>query len=175
MEMQLPDRQPLVERPDMPKGYGIASPQAGRMLEWAWVLDQLEKSHNYWISSNGTDGRPHSMPVWGVRLDNSVYFSTDRASRKARNLAADARVNLHLESGDEVVIIEGLAEEVSDRDTLSRMANAYNHKYLGMNYDADGLSSQFTVTYSVRPLRVLAWLEKDFPNTATRWRFDQGT
>ena len=29
-----------------------------------------------------------------------------------------------------------------------------------------------SVMYSVRPRTVLAWTEKDFPNNATRWKFN---
>jgi hypothetical protein len=31
------------------------------------------------------------------------------------------------------------------------------------------------MVYFVRPRVVLAWTEKDFPNNATRWRFDVGS
>lgn len=58
------------------------------------------------------------MPVWGIWLGGAVYFGTDRRSRKAKNLAANPSLVIHLESGDDAVILEGAAEEVDDRGLI---------------------------------------------------------
>jgi len=59
------------------------------------------------------DGLPHAVPVWGVWVDGALYFGTDRRSRKARNLATNQGAVVHLESGDDAVILEGFAEEIT--------------------------------------------------------------
>src|SRR4051794_40830493 len=97
---------PLPERPGMPEGYGISRESDG-LLPWSWAEERLEASHNYWIVTASPDGRPHAMPVWGVWTGGALYFATSRASRKGRNLAANPRLVVHLESGDEAVILEG--------------------------------------------------------------------
>ena len=84
------------------------------MLDWAWADERLAASRNYWIVTADADGRPRAAPVWGVWFDDAVVFGTSPASRKARNLARDPRVVINLESGDEVVILEGEVEH--DRD-----------------------------------------------------------
>jgi len=109
------------------------------------------------------------MPVWGVWLDERLLFSTSRASQKGRNLARDPRVVVHLESGDEVVILEGLAEEENDVGRLTRFADAYDAKY---HFRPD-IDDQENVTYAVLPQMAFGWLEKDFPGGATRWRFQR--
>ena len=74
---------------------------------------------------------------------------------------------VHLESGDEVVILEGVAEELTDTERLGQFADAYDAKY---RFRPD-IHDQANVTYVVRPQVVFGWLEKDFPGGATRWKF----
>jgi len=57
---------------------------------------------------------PHTRPVWGVWRDGGFWFSTGSQAR--RNLEANAAITVHLESGEEVVIVEGVAERVMDLD-----------------------------------------------------------
>jgi len=158
----------------MPKGYGIAETTDG-LLPWDWAVDQLQRSRNYWVCTTRADGLPHAMPVWGVWLDGALYFSTDRASAKGRNIERDPRVVVHLESGDEAVILEGTLEETADRALLARVIDAYAPKYnfrpeAESGDDGEGGSrDDSAVWYALRPRVVLGWTEKDFPNTATRW------
>jgi pyridoxine/pyridoxamine 5'-phosphate oxidase len=147
-------------------GYGIKDSATGYM-PWEHVEQQLRDSRNYWICSVGGDGRPHAMPVWGILLDGVVCFSTGGSSRKGRNLARDPHVSVHLESGDDVVIIEGVVEEMANDERFARFREAYQAKYA---FRPDW--SPDSPTYSVRPERIFAWLEKDFTGTATRWVFD---
>src|SRR5213593_3778350 len=65
--------------------------------------------------------------VWW--LDGALYFGTDRRSRKARNLATNQGTVIHLESGDDAVILEGVAEEMADRSVIGRIDAAYLAKY----------------------------------------------
>ncbi len=74
-----------------------------------------------------------------------------------------------LDSGDDVVILEGAAVKVdlSDRLTFKKLDAASRSKY-----KMPLMVVPESVVYSVRPRVVLAWTEKDFPNNATRWTFD---
>ncbi len=114
------------------------------------------------------------MPVWGIWLDETFYFSTSARSRKARNLAADARCVVCPEQANEAVILEGVAGEVTELSVLRRFVEAYNSKYQ-WNFSAEKLQSDGGV-YTVRPRVVFAFIENadDFPETATRWRFWDG-
>ena len=156
------------ERPEMPEGYGIHK-DVQDLIDWAWVETRLVESKNYWVCSTRADGRPHAMPVWGVWVAGSLYFATDRTSQKARNLAADPHISVHLESGDEVVILEGIIQEEQDRERLAHMATAYNQKYPGFSFDPFARSDD--VTFVLHPEKAMAWTEKSFPSDATRWRF----
>lgn len=151
----------------VPEAYGIPKDGSGaEILPWDEIEKWLVKSRNYWITSTHPDGRPHAIPVWGLWLDGAILFSTSRHSRKGRNLAERPDVIVHLESGDEVVILEGRVEDVSKTD-LGRYMDEYDKKY-GFRPDPPGDDD---VVYRLRPKVALTWLERDYPNTATRWAF----
>jgi pyridoxine/pyridoxamine 5'-phosphate oxidase len=135
------------------------------MLDWSWADARLSGSRNYWVASTTPDGRPSVVPVWAVWMDGAVHFGTDSRSLKARNLERDPRVAIHLESGDDVVILHGKVETFVLNDAV---ADAYNAKY---DYRPNPDETSAEGWYRLRPRRALAWLERDFPNTATRFDF----
>lgn len=164
--------EPRVDRPDIPAGYGISQSESG-LLTWRQVEEQLEQAHNYWVCTTRLDGRPHAIPVWGLWYEGRFYFGSDPESRKGRNLAANPAIIVHLESGDDTVIVEGEAARIVDAGLRKRLLPAYVEKYnLGATLDADtSAEDDASVYYVVNPQTVLAWQERDYPNTATRFRF----
>ena len=148
---------------DMPAGY-VPEGTKPNFLAWEWVTERLERSHNYWICSTRPDGRPHAAPVWGLWHDGVVIFSTDPSSRKAQNLAANPAVTIHLESGDEAIILEGNIEVIK---LNSGIDDAYNKKYKMRLSSFPGPVG----LYSLKPKKVMAWREKDFVTSATKWKF----
>jgi len=159
---------PAADRPWMP-GYGLLPADEGPgLLPWAWAEERLRDARNYWVSTADEHGHPHSMPVWAVWLDGAVYFSTGRRSRKARNLARWPECVVAPESGAEAVVVEGTAEEVDDRTTIGRVADAYLAKY------PMGFPEEEPV-FRVRPRVAFGLIEtaEQFSSTATRWRFPE--
>ncbi len=159
----------------MTEAYMIGATADGP-LAWDHVEERLEGSRNYWIVTTRRDSRPHAAPVWGVWVEGSLYFGTSRGSVKGRNLARRPDLVVHLESGDDVVILEGAVEEVSDRASFDAIDAAYRAKY-GMGVDQagdDGTGDDGAVWYVVRIEAAHAWLESDFLETANRWRFRVG-
>ncbi len=152
------------------EAYGVSTSSDGP-LAWGHAEKRLAGARNYWIATTRPDGRPHAAPVWGVWVEGGLYFGTGRSSVKGRNLAHSPVLVVHLESADDVVILEGEVEEVRDRDPFDAVDAAYRAKY-GMGVSEAG--DDGAVWYVVRPRKAHAWLENDFPNTATRWRFHVG-
>lgn len=152
--------------PQVPPLYGLRVPH--KFLPFSHAEERLSKSRNYWICTSRPDGRPHSIPVWGFWLEGVLYFGTARSSQKARNLADNPSVSIHLESGDDVVILEGKAVEanLADAPLRKKLDSASRSKY-----KMPLIIVPESVFYSVLPQVVLAWTEKDFPNNATRWEF----
>ncbi len=162
---------PVVDRPDMP-GYGIqAIGDGSSLIPWERVDKLLSKARNYWISTTRPDGRPHAVPVWGLWKEGAFYFGTGERSQKERNIRNNPWMVVHLESGDEVVIIEGWVERVVDPGLFASIAQAYSAKYDWS--PLEGLEGKLPEDpyYGMRPEIAFAWTEADFPATATRYRF----
>jgi hypothetical protein len=150
--------------PHMPSLYRMKSRK--EYLPWSHARERLTASRNYWICTVRPDGRPHSTPVWGFWMDDALYFGTGQTTRKARNLSHTPAVSVHLESGDDVIIVEGTTVEVSDKAIFKNIDAACRTKY-----NMPLVIIPESVLYCVRPRVVLAWKESDFPGTGTRWEF----
>jgi nitroimidazol reductase NimA-like FMN-containing flavoprotein (pyridoxamine 5'-phosphate oxidase superfamily) len=162
-----PDVQPKADRPFAP-GYGIVGPEDGKgLLPWTWVARKMNRSHTFWLATiHAAHGRPHVMPVWGVWLDDAFFLSTGRKSRKGQNLAANPACTVTNDDGEEAVIVEGQASQVEDAAALERIASDYKKKY---KMDPRGMGEPI---FMVRPKTVFGFIEKSFPKSATRWRFE---
>jgi PPOX class probable F420-dependent enzyme len=162
---------PRVSRPYMP-GYGIAAAaEGGGLLPWSWAAERLSTSRNYWVASVWPDGRPHAMPVWGMWDDAVLWFSSSAESRKARNLAADARCCVTTEDAADPVVVEGTAQIVTDPPLLQRLIDLMNAKY-GTDYKVDFLDPAQNAAIRVRPRRVFGLRSGDFTGSPTRWVFE---
>jgi hypothetical protein len=120
-------------RPRFPKGY-LDNPTA--LLPWSHVERRLNEARNYWLCTVRPDGRPHVIPKWAVWVEGRIYFDGSPGTRHARNIAANPHVSLHLESGDDVVIIEGVSREVGKPapGLAAQIARAYADKYAALGY-----------------------------------------
>lgn len=153
---------PVAERPYIAhKEYGIPDHTKG-LLEWASVAERFRSEPNYWITTTSDDGSPHARPTWGVFVDGSICFGGGPRTRWSRNLARDPRVSVHLESGEKVVIAEGVVDRITDPDDprLVAIDDAYEVKYK-MRHGPP--------IWLLRPAVVLAWTK--FPADTTRFRF----
>jgi hypothetical protein len=162
------------DRARMPEGYGVPKSDAG-LLPWSWAQERLEQALLYWVMTVRPDGRPHATPIWGAWVEDRFYFEGGPDTRRGRNLAANPAVGVHIERGDDVVIIEGMAEEITRPDPAlaARLVAAFGAKYEPKyNYRPDPALWDGGGLYVVRPRVVLAWGE--FPRTVTRWRFAGG-
>ena len=160
--------QPERGRPLLPKDYGVPDSDEGT-LPWSWAVERLERAVNYWFSTTRPDGRPHAMPAWAVWLDDAVYFDGSPETRRGKNLAQNPAIVIHLESGDEVVVLEGEAHLVGkpDRAFAERLAAALGAKY-GPKYVPEPDTWDQGGLYVMRPTVAFGWNE--FPTALTRWR-----
>jgi len=158
-------------------GYGIADAKGGRgLLPWRWAEERLQKGRTYFIATADPAGKPHVMPVWGVWFNNAFFFSTGDQSRKARNLSTNSQCSVATEIDFErrpnkgqikdTVVIEGMAEVITDSRTRKKFSAIYEDKYA---WDMEGFNEPI---YRVRPQLVFG-LTPEFNQTATRWKFDE--
>lgn len=163
---------PTAGRPELPEGYGLPDSVEG-LLEWSQVEARLREARHYWLGSVRPDGRPHAVPRWGVWLDGRFWYDGAPTTRHTRNVEANPAVTLTLESGTEVVIVEGESHATwAEPDGLGpRLSQAFA-KYADDGYSPghDSWSGEDGGGLRViTPHRVLAWFE--FPRDCTRFVF----
>lgn len=156
-------------RPAFAKEYGINQDEKN-LIPWEWVDEQMAQSRNYWITSVKPEGNPHAVPVWGVYVNHLLYFGSNKGAQKTKNLINNPNISVHLESGDEVVILEGTAKVITDKKAMEPIATAFKVKYPPFNPEPhfDDTMTLFVVL----PAKVFAWTEKDFVKDATCWWFE---
>lgn len=158
----------------------IATNGVSATTAWADAHRQLAEARHYWLTTVRPDGRPHVMPLFGVWLDDALYFTANPATRKARNLADDPRCAVAASSDDLDLILEGEARRVRDEPTVRRVAEAYASKYgwpltvrpdggFDAPYGAPSAGPPPYEPYRFVPL-VGFGLGLDEPFGATRWR-----
>ena len=129
--------------------YGSVSDQPS--LEWSWVQAQLDTAGTYWVVARAA--HPHPRPVWGV-WDQRVLFLSIGSPTIARQLESDPTITVHLDSGTDVVIIEG---RVSGSTVEPSVIERYNAKY-DWDYDV----AEYGPLTSISPATVMAWRSADW-------------
>ena len=158
--------EPQPESLALDPGYGITELGADH---WSLsdVLGRIDDARSWWVISVRPDGRPHAAPVWGVAVDQRIIFSSDPKATKSANLDANPNIVVHLESGDEVVIVEGTVERPTFETLPEGYGDRYNAKY---SVEMDFSDPMFRF-YEVLPRKIMAWDEGAFVETAVRWRW----
>ncbi len=143
------------------------------------AISRLRASLIYWIATTRPDGRPHSMPVWGVWVDGALWFGT--YGQKVRNLAHEPYAVAHVESGEDVAIVEGPVERLAFPDAPAAVAAAFREKYVDpttgepFQLEAAVESGQDAALYVLRPRIGHAWVEGAYLETQTRWTSAAGS
>jgi hypothetical protein len=141
-------------------------------LSWSQVAARLAAARSYWLCSTTPSGAPHAAPVWGVVLNDTLHLYTERRTVKARNIAADPRVVVHLESAEDVLIVRGTAEDLGTPAQVPEVVAALSAKYPGAE-DRQYLPAAdpaFDVVYAIRPQSARMWRLPDFEGSQRGWR-----
>lgn len=147
---------PKISRPKLPKGY---ADNPASYVDWEWVAEQMTDSKNYWLSSVRPDGRPHVVPRWGVFIDNKFYYDGSPETRHAQNIMRNPNVSLHLESGDQVVMMEGISKpaEKPTPEFANKLAEAIGNKYGEDGYSPKPDQWDEGGLYIFTPRQCIAW------------------
>lgn len=148
----------------LPAGYNASGEQ--QPLRWGAIRARLEQAKHFWFSTADAGGAPHARPIWGAWVDETLYADGDvSATRWGRDLSANPRTQVHLESATEVVIVDGTFSTDNDLspEAFARVQVSYLSRYGDYRPEtADGL-------FMVKPRHVLAWTR--FPVDCTRFTF----
>jgi hypothetical protein len=157
-----------ITRPKFPKGY---ADKPVSYLTWDWVATRLTESKHYWICSVRPDGRPHVVPRWCVFVDGKIYYDGSTETRHAINIGSNPNVTVHLENGQEAVILEGTSNPAGrpSRELGKKLAQAYK-KYKEYGYTPKADSWDEGGLYVFTPRQCIAWSK--FNEDPTKFIFE---
>ncbi len=149
-------QEPKITRPKLPPGY-VDHPTSE--VAWTEVEERLRSAINYWLCSVRPDGRPHVIPRWGVWVQNAFYYDGSPETRHAKNIQGNPAVALHLESGEQAIILEGRSAPVGRPafELAQQVAAAYRLKYASAGYAPEANQWDSGGLYVFRPRQALAW------------------
>jgi hypothetical protein len=140
-------------------------------MTWAEVAGKLAAARSYWVGTTTVSGAPHAAPVWGAVTGETLYLYTERGTVKARNLTADPRIVIHLESAEDVLIVHGTVEDLGHPRAVPAVVAAIAAKYTrpqDQQYLPDH-DPDFDVVYAVGPRSAMAWRLADYAGSQRRW------
>lgn len=160
---------PKITRPKLPKGY-VDKPAS--FLAWDWVTAKLTQAKNYWLCSVRPNGRPHVVPRWGAFIDGNFYYDGSPETRHARNIVENPHISLHLESGNEAIILEGTATPVGkpSPELGKQLSQAYRKKYKDDGYAPKPNQWDKGGLYVFTPRQCIAW--SNFTQDPTKFLFE---
>ncbi len=145
---------------------GVATP-------WDQTRRVLETADLFWLSTVRADGRPHVTPCVAVWHDGAIHFTAEDTAQKTVNLRGNPHVILttgYNQIGGLSVVVEGDAVQVTDQDTLERLASVWATKWDGSwpyqvrngyfyLYDEDEqrVLADSNLVFSVKPTKVFAF------------------
>ncbi len=125
-----------------------------------WARDHLERDVVGWLTTVAPDGRPQSSVISFLHDGPTIFFYSQPATPKLRNLAASPLVSFHLQSdpfGDHILVIEGRAQ-IDPTIAPSDVHVAYRAKYreplVHWAMDEAATAADFSVPIRIRPTRV---------------------
>lgn len=153
-------------------------------LPWSRAHDELAKALTgaeltHFLGTVGPDGRPHVAAVGAAWLDGDLYFTSNLAARKARNLAVNPACTIAVKADGIDLTLTGTAEHVSDAVILERIAAIYRDAGWPAEVSGGALASPYSAPSAGPPPWHLFRFTFDKvvgvataePNGATRWQF----
>ena len=153
-------------------------------IPWSRALEALEsgqqRNETSFLATARPDGRPHVAGVGAVWDNGKVYFVSGAGTRKSRNVAQNPNCTIAMSLTGIDLVFEGVAERVTDDETLHRLAKRYadggwpakvEDGAFTYDYSAPSAGPPPWDLYAVTPTTVFGVLAAE-PGGATRWRFE---
>ncbi|WP_421118165.1 pyridoxamine 5'-phosphate oxidase family protein [Aquihabitans daechungensis] len=151
-------------------------------IAWAEARRRIAEARFSWLATSRPDGRPHVRPCLTIWMDGQLHSTTRVDAAKGRHLAADGRCSMSVGTDDMDLVVEGVAEFITDADHLQRLADAYREKYgwpptvvdgaFDAPYGAPTAGEPPYQPYAITPDAVYAFgTSDDFAPRTTRFTF----
>ncbi|HZB50213.1 MAG TPA: pyridoxamine 5'-phosphate oxidase family protein [Mycobacteriales bacterium] len=100
------------------------------VADWGAVHDALRRPKSVmWLATNGPDGQPHVRPVFAAWTGASFFHASNAGTVKSRTLRADGRCTLTTDIGPLHIVVDAVAERVTDPATLAEASRAMLEVY----------------------------------------------
>jgi hypothetical protein len=109
------------------------------------------------------------MPVWGVWIEQSAWFSGSLQSRKTRNLAENPNAVITTDNALQPVVVQGVVERITHDSLIASFTQWVNEKY-ETDYPVSFFSDN--ACFRLHPVWAFSLDEDDFTGSPTRWIFD---
>jgi len=165
--------EPHATRPPFPdlEPYGPQRSRASEPLRpWAESRERLIAADLYWMTATRRDGRPHAVPIGGAWSVDRLWFNSAPSTVLSRILRRNPRALMHLESGEDVLIVEGEASLVGGQDVPDVVVTTYRTKY-GGDWDPHAPHDPW-LWFVLIPRSAMTWSYEDMRNTAVRYDFE---
>jgi PPOX class probable F420-dependent enzyme len=121
----------------------------------------LQEANIAVLATADGQGRPHAAPVWYFYEDGVFTISTDRHSRKHKNISANPNIALTIDKRDLpyfAVIAQGRAElgPMFTPDERLRLAVRYLGEERGKRY-VEHTKSEDSITIRLRPAKLVEY------------------
>ena len=162
-------------------------------IDWSAVETQLidllthddpqsPNRHTFWLTTLNADGSPHVTSVGALWHAGSCWFQTGDPTRKAHNIARDARCTVSVATKGFDVMVAGEARRVSDPKTVAEIAALWNQSGWPVRPDdaGTGITAPFNApalgpppwfVYEVKPRTATAVGTTEEMPGSTRWQF----
>jgi Pyridoxamine 5'-phosphate oxidase len=162
------------------------------LIEWSRIEAQLAEGltqadtgaptrHTFWLTTINADGSPHVTSVGALWHAGSFWFQTGERTRKAKNIARDARCSMSVATRAFDVMVEGEARRVTDPRIVSEVAALWaaggwpcrvddSGTAITADYNAPSVGPPPWFVYQLTP-RAATAVGTAETHGSTRWRF----
>jgi PPOX class probable F420-dependent enzyme len=116
-----------------------------------------------WLTTVDRSGQPQSSPVWFLWDGAEILIYGSKDGRKTRNIAANLRVDLHLDGngqGGGIVIFEGTAridQEGPPAAAVTGFVAKYGSLIESYGWTLEGMARDYPHVIRVTPTRARIW------------------
>jgi PPOX class probable F420-dependent enzyme len=126
----------------------------------AAVAERLRTEGIAWITTVTPGGQPQSSPVWFLWADDEFLVYAQPHSWKVRNIRANPKVSLHLNSDEEggrVVTFEGsalIAEGEAPVHEVAAYLTKYREGIADIGMTPEQMGAEYSTALRITPTRV---------------------
>ena len=108
-------------------------------------------------------------------MDGKIYYDGSPETRHNHNIESNPNVSVHLESGAQVVILEGISGPAGKptAELAAKLVTAYREKYAQLGYSPEPHQWDNGGLYAFTPRQCIAWTS--FTENPTKFTFEENT